>query len=39
MGFGIGADYYTGSVNEGSGDMEKYDGWAPALRFDIGYAW
>jgi hypothetical protein len=39
IGLGIGADYYTGSVSSGSDDLEKYDGWAPALRFDIGYAW
>jgi hypothetical protein len=39
MGLGIGADYYTGSVTDESGDIGKFDGWAPALRFDIGYAW
>ena len=39
MGLGIGADYYTGSVSDGSDDIGRYDGWAPALRFDIGYAW
>lgn len=39
MGLGIGADYYTGSVQDESGDIGKFDGWAPALRFDIGYAW
>lgn len=39
MGLGIGADYYTGSIDEGSGNITKFDGWAPALRFDIGYAW
>ena len=39
MGLGIGADYYTGTVSDGSDDFQKFDGWAPALRFDIGYAW
>jgi hypothetical protein len=39
IGLGIGADYYTGTVEEGSNDIEKFHGWAPALRFDIGYAW
>lgn len=39
MGLGIGADYYMGSVEDESGDIGKFDGWAPALRFDIGYAW
>jgi hypothetical protein len=38
MGLGIGVDYYVGDV-EGPGDLDKYDGTAPALRFDIGYAW
>ena len=39
MGLGIGADYYWGSISENGGDLEKYNGFAPALRFDIGYAW
>ncbi len=37
LGFGLGMDYYW------SGDKEavitRYDGTAPALRFDIGYGW
>ena len=39
IGLGIGADYYIGSVSNGNEDFNSYDGWAPALRFDIGYAW
>jgi len=39
MGFGIGVDYYTGSVSSGQEEFDSYDGLAPALRFDIGYAW
>ena len=39
LGFGIGADYYIGTINEDNGDFERYSGWVPALRFDIGYAW
>jgi hypothetical protein len=39
MGLGIGVDYYTGSVSNGDEDFGNYDGTAPALRFDIGYAW
>ena len=37
MGLGIGVDYYffSGDVN----DFEDYNGFAPALRFDIGFAW
>ena len=37
MGLGIGIDYYffSGDDNE----FEDYNGFAPALRFDIGYAW
>jgi hypothetical protein len=38
MGLGIGIDYYIGAVEE-NGDIERYNGAAPALRFDIGYAW
>jgi hypothetical protein len=37
MGLGIGIDHYFAS-NDNS-DFGKYDGNAPALRFDIGYAW
>jgi hypothetical protein len=39
LGMGIGADYYSGSVSEGAGEITQFNGWAPALRFDIGYAW
>jgi hypothetical protein len=39
IGLGIGIDYYTGTVDEGNGEMESYNGKVPALRFDIGYAW
>ena len=39
MGLGIGADYYIGSSSNNGNDFGKYDGMAPALRFDIGYAW
>jgi hypothetical protein len=37
MGLGIGVDYYFFSGN--SDDFEDYNGFAPALRFDIGFAW
>jgi hypothetical protein len=39
MGLGIGVDYYIGSVSNADEDFGNYDGTAPALRFDIGYAW
>lgn len=39
LGFGIGADYYSGSISEGAGEITQFSGWAPALRFDLGYAW
>jgi hypothetical protein len=39
MGLGIGIDYYIGSVSHEDDDFGKYDGAAPALRFDIGYGW
>lgn len=39
MGLGIGMDYYFGSVSDDDEDFGRYDGTAPALRFDIGYAW
>ncbi|MDH3267522.1 MAG: hypothetical protein OEM46_01590 [Ignavibacteria bacterium] len=37
MGLGIGVDYYffSGDVD----DFEDLNGFAPALRFDIGFAW
>jgi hypothetical protein len=39
LGMGIGADYYSGSLSEQGGEITEFNGWAPALRFDIGYAW
>lgn len=39
MGLGIGADYYVGSGSNSSSYVLKYDGVAPSLRFDIGFAW
>jgi len=36
MGLGIGIDHYSGSNESG---YSSVDGNAPALRFDIGYAW
>jgi len=40
MGLGIGADYYFFSDEDGENDeFESYNGMAPLLRFDIGYAW
>jgi len=37
MGLGIGIDYYFFSGSDE--DFNDYDGFAPALRFDIGYTW
>jgi hypothetical protein len=39
MGLGIGIDYYLGSISDKNDDFGRYDGTAPSLRFDIGYAW
>jgi len=39
IGLGIGVDYYIGAIEEDNGNMERYNGTVPALRFDIGYAW
>ncbi len=39
IGFGIGLDYYIGAIEEDDGDLERYSGFLPALRFDIGYPW
>jgi hypothetical protein len=40
IGLGIGTDYYFFfNDNTGNDDFEDYNGMAPALRFDIGYAW
>lgn len=38
MGLGIGVDHYFGSVKDDN-KFHNYNGFAPALRFDIGYAW
>lgn len=37
LGLGIGIDYYFFKGDDD--DFDDYDGLAPALRFDIGYAW
>jgi len=37
MGLGIGLDYYFFSGDDD--DFDDFNGFAPALRFDIGYAW
>ncbi|HRP01484.1 MAG TPA: hypothetical protein PLE30_02440 [Candidatus Kapabacteria bacterium] len=41
MGLGIGVDYYTllNSKSINNDNLKKYDGFFPAIRFDIGYAW
>ena len=39
MGLGIGADHYFGNISSKDEDFGSYDGFSPALRFDIGYAW
>lgn len=41
IGLGIGVDYYIGSVSSDAEttSLGRYSGTAPALRFDIGYAW
>lgn len=48
IGLGIGTDYYSGSSSsrnsshhwDDDGDaFNDYNGWVPALRFDIGFAW
>lgn len=40
IGLGIGVDYYFLSDDvEENNDFEEFSGFAPALRFDIGYAW
>ena len=39
MGLGIGVDHYFGSISDDDEDFGNYDGFAPALRFDIGFAW
>ena len=37
MGLGIGLDYYFFAGDDD--DFNDFNGFAPALRFDIGYAW
>ena len=39
MGLGIGVDYYFFSGDDDDDDFSDINGTAPALRFDIGYAW
>ncbi len=39
MGLGIGVDYYFFSGDDNGEDFSRINGTAPALRFDIGYAW
>jgi len=39
IGLGIGADYYTGSIDDADDDFSRYSGSVPVVRFDIGYAW
>ena len=42
IGLGLGVDYYflsAGEKNSSSNPYGSYEGTAPALRFDIGYAW
>ena len=39
MGLGIGVDYYFFSGDVDDDDFSDINGTAPALRFDIGYAW
>lgn len=42
IGLGLGVDYYWVSADATDGEtsvFDSYDGTAPALRFDIGYAW
>ncbi len=39
MGLGIGVDHYFGKISSKNEDFGNYDGLAPSLRFDIGYAW
>ncbi|MCK5455507.1 MAG: hypothetical protein KAI45_00180 [Melioribacteraceae bacterium] len=39
IGLGIGLDYYTGSGEDENDVYGSVDGFVPAVRFDIGYAW
>ena len=38
LGLGIGVDHYFGSIKDDD-TFHNYNGFAPALRFDIGFAW
>lgn len=39
IGLGIGVDHYWGSVSNSEDNFAKYNGYVPAVRFDIGYGW
>jgi len=39
MGLGIGVDHYFGSVKYNNDDLGNYNGFEPALRFDINIYW
>ena len=39
IGLGIGVDHYWGSISDSRNDFGKYNGYVPAVRFDIGYGW
>lgn len=39
IGLGIGLDHYSASGNDENDEFGSYDGFVPALRFDIGYVW
>jgi len=39
IGLGIGIDHYSVSGNDENNEFDSFDGFVPALRFDIGYAW
>ena len=39
IGLGIGLDYYTGSGEDENDVYGSVNGFVPAVRFDIGYAW
>ncbi len=39
IGLGIGVDHYFGSIKNNNDNFGRYDGFAPALRFDIGFGW
>ncbi len=39
IGLGIGVDHYWGSVSNSRSDFGNYNGYVPAVRFDVGYGW